>query len=94
MKDEYNFGNGKRGAVVHPSKTKTRITIRLDDEIIDWFRSEVNAQGGGNYQSLINSALKKYIKEQQNQSLEEIVRKVVREEMRGAKPIRRTRELA
>jgi BrnA antitoxin of type II toxin-antitoxin system len=94
MKDEYDFSKGKRGAITSVPKTKTRITIRLDDEIIDWFRSEVNAQGGGNYQSLINGALKRYIKEQQNQSLEEIIRKVVREEMRGAKSVRRTRELA
>jgi hypothetical protein len=48
MKKEYNFSKGKRGAVVPVSKGKTRITIRIDN-ILDWFRREVEAAGGGNY---------------------------------------------
>ncbi len=91
MKAEYDFSTGKRGAVVAMPKGKTRITIRLDDEIIDWFRAQANAQGGGNYQTMINVALKRYIREQETQSLEEVVRRVVREEIGKTKPVRRTR---
>ena len=81
MKKQYDFSKGKRGAVVSPARGKSRITIRLDDEILDWFRREVNNAGGGNYQTLINKALREYIKKQP-ESLEKIVRRVVREEVR------------
>ena len=81
MKKQYDFSKGKRGAVVSPARGKSRITIRLDDEILNWFRREVNNAGGGNYQTLINDALRGYIKKQP-ESLEKIVRRVVREEVR------------
>jgi uncharacterized protein (DUF4415 family) len=81
MKKQYDFSKGKRGAVVSPARGKSRITIRLDDEILNWFRREVNNAGGGNYQTLINDALREYIKKQP-ESLEKIVRRVVREEVR------------
>jgi uncharacterized protein (DUF4415 family) len=81
MKKQYDFSKGKRGAVVTPARGKSRITIRLDDEILNWFRREVNNAGGGNYQTLINDALREYIKKQP-ESLEKIVRRVVREEVR------------
>ncbi|WKZ37088.1 MAG: BrnA antitoxin family protein [Anaerolineales bacterium] len=80
MKKEYNFSKGKRGAVVPAPKGKTRITIRIDDDILDWFRGEVEAAGGGNYQTLINQALREYLNQQQ-QPLEELLRRVVREEL-------------
>lgn len=80
MKKEYNFSKGKRGAVVPMPKGKTRITIRIDDDILDWFRGEVEAAGGGNYQTLINQALREYLNRQQ-QPLEELLRRVVREEL-------------
>jgi len=80
MKKEYNFSKGKRGAVVPAPKGKTRITIRIDDDILDWFRGEVEAAGGGNYQTLINEALREYLNQQQ-QPLEELLRRVVREEL-------------
>ncbi|HJR80745.1 MAG TPA: BrnA antitoxin family protein [Anaerolineales bacterium] len=83
MKKEYNFKEGKRGAVVPVPKGKTRITIRIDDDILDWFRGEVEAAGGGNYQTLINQALREYLKQQQ-QPLEELLRRVVREELQSA----------
>jgi metal-responsive CopG/Arc/MetJ family transcriptional regulator len=63
MKSEYDFSKGKRGPVIPVPTGKTRITIRLDKDLIDWFRSQVDAAGGGNYQSLINSALRNYIRE-------------------------------
>lgn len=80
MKKEYDFSKGKRGSVVS-TKGKTRITIRLDDEILDWFRAEVHKAGGGNYQSLINEVLREYMR-QRREPLEEILRRVVREELR------------
>jgi uncharacterized protein (DUF4415 family) len=83
MKKEYDFSKGKRGAVVPAPKGKTRITIRIDDDILDWFRGEVEAAGGGNYQTLINQALREYLNQQQ-QPLEELLRRVVREELQSA----------
>ena len=85
MKAEYDFSKGKRGAVVAAGKNKTRITIRLDDDILEWFRNEVDQMGGGKYQTLINTALKHYIREQQTQPLEALLRRVVREELLGTK---------
>ncbi len=63
MKSEYDFSKGKRGPVIPVPRGKTRITIRLDKELIDWFRSQVEAAGGGNYQTLINSALRNFVQE-------------------------------
>ena len=83
MKKEYNFTKGKRGAVVPAPKGKTRITIRIDDDILEWFRSEVDAAGGGNYQTLINNALREHITRQQ-EPIEIILRRVVREELQSA----------
>ncbi len=81
MKKQYDFRKGKRGAVIAPGAGKTRITIRLDEEILDWFRREVHEAGGGNYQTLINKALREYVG-QQRESIEEVVRRVVREEVK------------
>jgi len=83
MKEKYDFSNGERGAVLPASGKKVRITIRLDRDIIDWFRSKVEEQGGGNYQSMINDALRKYM-EQEEQPLEDILRRVVREELQAS----------
>lgn len=83
MKAEYDFSQGKRGAVDPLPPGKTRITIRLDNDILDWFRTQVNAMGGGNYQTLINNALRIYI-QQQVEPLEETLRRVVREELKRA----------
>ena len=80
MKKEYDFSRAKRGAVVPPNPKKTRITIRIDTPTLDWFRAEVEAQGGGSYQALINEALREYIANQQ-ENWEETLRRVVREEL-------------
>ena len=82
MKEEYDFSKGKRGAVNPAPTGKTRITIRLDEEVIEWFRQQVEAQGGGNYQTLINQALREYIF-LQREPLEQILRRVVREELQN-----------
>lgn len=78
MKKEYDFSQGERGAVEPASPGKTRITIRIDNEILDWFRSKVNEQGGGNYQTLMNQALRELM---ERESLEETLRRVLREEL-------------
>jgi uncharacterized protein (DUF4415 family) len=83
MKKEYEFKKGRRGAILSVPKGKTRITIRLDDDVIAWFKHEVSEAGGGNYQSLINSALRDYIA-QRAEPLEETLRKVIREELKHA----------
>ena len=80
MKKEYDFSNAKRGAVVPTPAGKTRITIRLDEDILEWFREQVHASGGGSYQSLINSALREHV-EHEKESLEETLGRVIREEI-------------
>ena len=82
MKKEYDFSKGKRGAIVPPAATKTRITIRLDDDILRWFRETVNDAGGGNYQTLINDALRNYRPQEKKEPLEKVLRRVVREELK------------
>ena len=83
MKKEYDFSKGKRAAIVPPSAGKTRITIRLDDEVLDWFRETVQTAGGGNYQTLINDALRSYVQEKK-EPLEKVLRRIVREELKRA----------
>lgn len=83
MKRHYDFSKAKRGAVVPAEAGKTRITIRLDTDVLDWFRDQVNRAGGGNYQTMINSALREYV-EKQTEPLEKILRRVVREELKRA----------
>jgi uncharacterized protein (DUF4415 family) len=83
MKSEYDFSKAKRGAVVAVPKTKEKITIRLDPEVIDWFRGEVDRVGGGNYQSLINDVLRRHV-ERSEENLEKTLRRVIREELRRA----------
>ena len=62
---------------------KTRVTIRLDDDILDWFRQQVDDAGGGNYQTLINEALRSFMRQKQ-ESLETTLRRVIRDEIRRA----------
>ena len=81
MRKEYDFSKGKRGAVVSVPSGKSRITIRLDDDVIEWFKRQVNESGGGNYQTLINQALRETIS-REREPLEAILRRVVREELR------------
>lgn len=90
MRREYDFSQGKRGPVAAAAKGKTRVTIRLDDEVLEWFKAQVHAAGGGNYQTAINAALREYMS---RESLEETLRRVLREERRQpAAPAEATRE--
>jgi uncharacterized protein (DUF4415 family) len=82
MKDEYDFGRGKRGAVVPHTAGKTRVTIRLDDDILAWFRAQVDEMGGGSYQRLINDALRAHMAREQ-EPLEATLRRVIREELQS-----------
>ena len=81
MRKEYDFSKGKRGAVVPTPHGKTRITIRLDDDILTWFRDQVEAVGRGNYQTMINNALRDYM-EHKIEPIEETIRRVLREELK------------
>jgi uncharacterized protein (DUF4415 family) len=83
MRKEYDFSKAKRGPAVAVPSGKTRITIRLDDDVIAWFKQQVNAAGGGNYQTLINRALREHI-ERSGEPLEDTLRRVLREELHGA----------
>lgn len=78
-----NFKGAKRGAVVPADINKERITIRLDRDIMDHFRNLVVESGGGNYQSLINSALREYV-DADEKALERKLRKIIREELKKA----------
>ncbi len=80
MKKEYDFSRGKRGAVIKTPPGKTRITIRIDDNLLQWFRDQVHEAGGGNYQTLINSALREYV-DGKEENLKSTLRSVVREEL-------------
>jgi len=80
----YDFSKGKRGPVLPVPPGKERITIRLDADILDYFRDAVERAGGGNYQTLINNALRAYIESGQKPTLEETLRRVIREELRAS----------
>ena len=79
--DAFEFA--QRGPVVPPDPKKTRITIRLDADIIEHFKRLVHEAGGGNYQTLINDALREYLNKDDEQ-LEKRLRKIIREELRKA----------
>jgi len=80
----YDFSKGKRGPVLPVPPGKERITIRLDTDILEYFRDAVERAGGGNYQTLINNALRAYIEGGQKPTIEETLRRVIREELRTA----------
>ncbi|MFQ6022405.1 MAG: BrnA antitoxin family protein [Acidiferrobacterales bacterium] len=79
MRKQYDFSKGKRGAVIKTPPGKSRITIRIDDDVLDWFRKQVHDAGGGSYQTLINNALREYVTSKR-EPLEETLRRVLREE--------------
>jgi uncharacterized protein (DUF4415 family) len=78
-----DFSKGKRGPVVKPDPNKVRITIRLDADVIEHFKNLVHEEGGGNYQTLINQALREHI-QAHDKSLEDTLRRVIREEIKKA----------
>jgi uncharacterized protein (DUF4415 family) len=82
MKREYDFSKAKRGPVVSAGTGKTRITIRLDNSVLAWFREQAHAAGGASYQTLINDALKQRVAAAR-EPLETTLRRVIREELKA-----------
>jgi len=82
LKKEYDFSKGRRGPVLATPPGKMRITIRIDNAVLDWFRAKVHQAGGGSYQALMNGALREHI-DQQN--LEQTLRRVLKDELRRLK---------
>ena len=86
MKQQYDFSKGKRGRIVPPQREpqgKTRITIRLDEELVDYFLKEADKSGGAmGYQTLINDALRQFV-EGKAPKIEETLRRIVREETKA-----------
>jgi len=89
MKKNYDFRKAKRGAVIQPPAGKTRITIRIDDDVLEWFRKQVHEAGGGSYQAMMNRALREYM-ERDEEPLEDTLRRVLSEVLpdSGGKPRR------
>ena len=85
---EIDFIGAKRGPVIAPEPGKTKISIRIDNAVIEYFRTHVERAGAGNYQTLMNDALLAYI---QQKNVIDAVRQVVREEL-GA-PAARSRSM-
>lgn len=80
MKRHYDFTKGQRGPAFPVEAGKSRITIRIDNEVLGHFRNKVEKAGGGNYQTPINDALREHIR---GTNLEKILRQTVRQELRG-----------
>ena len=88
MKKDYDFRRGRRGTVIRTPAGKTRITIRIDGDILEWFRQQVHKAGGGSYQTLMNRALRSFV-ESSASPVEDTLRRVLREELakyRTARP--------
>lgn len=91
---EIDFTGARRGRVAAPESGKTKLSIRLDTKVVDYFREAADEAGGGNYQTMINDALVAYI---QQRSMLAAVRQVVREELatpRTRTPRKRARSSA
>ena len=88
MRAEYNFSKGKRGALVSP-KGKTRITIYIDDSVLNEFRARAERVGAG-YQTMMNEALKAFLEKNEKPVTAAVLRQIIREELPQAlRPTRR-----
>jgi uncharacterized protein (DUF4415 family) len=88
MKKNYDFSKARRGPVIRTPRGKTRITIRIDNDVLEWFRKQVHAAGGGSYQTMMNRALREHM-EGQVEPLEETLRRVLREVIPAKRNARR-----
>jgi len=79
MKAEYDFSKGKRGALL-PQRGKTRISIFIDNAVLEAFRARAAKQGAG-YQTMMNEALRQYLADTDRPITEKELRKVIRQEM-------------
>jgi len=77
---DIDFSHSKRGPVIPLEPGKTKISIRLDNRVLDYFRGLVEKAGGGNYQTLMNDALLAHIEQR---SVIEAVRLAVRQELKS-----------
>ena len=84
MTKEYDFSSGKRGQIIQ-QQGKSRITIYLDNDVLEEFRERADAEGHG-YQTMINLALREYLNKKQEPIDEAVLRKVVREELERVTP--------
>jgi uncharacterized protein (DUF4415 family) len=80
MAAEYDMSEARRGPIAPGDPRKTRITIRIDTDVLDWFREQVSQTGGGSYQTMINTALREHVRNQK-EPLERTLRRVIREEL-------------
>lgn len=87
MRKQYDFSKGKRGRILPAPpepKGKVRITIRLDEDLVDYFLKHADSSGGAvGYQTLINEALRRHV-ENKAPKIEDTLRRIVREELRAA----------
>ena len=88
MKRNYDFSKARRGPVIRTPRSKTRITIRIDGDVLEWFRKQVHAAGGGSYQTMMNRALREHM-ERQEEPLEDTLRRVLREVIPARKAAKR-----
>jgi len=79
---EYDFSAAERGAVARSPQDKTLTKIRIENDILNWFRDRVHQQGGGDYEALINAALRQFIR-QEDIAFEDTLRRVIREELKS-----------
>ncbi|MFP5348724.1 MAG: BrnA antitoxin family protein [Gammaproteobacteria bacterium] len=79
MRAEYDFSKGKRGALI-PAKGKTRITIYIDDAVLNEFRAKAERSGAG-YQTLMNEALKAFLEKNEKPVTAAVLRQIIREEL-------------
>ena len=77
---DHEISRERNGAVLEPSSGQTSVTIRLDEDIVRWYRTRAHQNGTGNYQTLINLALREYMAKP-SVSLEETLRNVLMEEL-------------
>ena len=80
MKKQYDFTAAKRGPVLRAPPGKARITIRIDEDVLEWFRQQAHDAGGASYQTMINDVLRKAM-EARSESIEATLRRVIREEL-------------
>ena len=93
MTKSLEFSKARRGPVIGPATGKTRITIRIDDDVLEWFRKQAHEQGGGSYQTMMNQVLRAYV-ENQDEPLEETLRRVILEVVPGAKKPKKAKAAA
>ena len=87
MRAEYDFSKGKRGALV-PTKGKTRITIYIDDTVLNEFRTRAERAGIG-YQTMMNEALKAFLDKKEKPVTAAVLRQIIREELPEASRLTR-----